>query len=366
MRHTTDKTHNRTETKNTFLANIDPSTLPEAFQRPINIRDDSTRKVFLNGKTLLQLDEIEEASLIKGLIREQSVNFLFGEEGSGKSLMAMNLAISVATGAKQFLGYELLNHGKVLYLNNELPFKEFVNRFKKMAETLNVEQHELLSNMIVPQSVPPFETFWKEINDICRVEKPVLIILDCLYWSHDKEENNSSGMKQIMRLFTTLRDKYNLAVVILHHTKKRSRFQTLNSNNMRGSGVFAAATDTNIELRRSENDETKRIFKPTKLRYATDAMRQTRLLSLVGETLWFQDEGATDEEEHITKVRAKRFSYETIKFDEIIKPGEILTRREITERCQALGYRQRTVDYTLNEAKKSGTVRSPKHGLYTI
>ncbi|TAK56991.1 MAG: AAA family ATPase, partial [Bacteroidetes bacterium] len=319
-------------------------------------------KRYHTGKAMLQIEAgEEETSLIRGLLRQQSVNFLFGEEGSGKSLLAMNLAISVATGASRFLEFDICTHGKTLYLNNELPFREFLARFKTMAEALPEQQAERLTQLLVPENVPQFESYWDEINELCRTEKPALVVLDCLYWSHNRGENNSSGMKAILRQFTSLRDAHKLALLILHHTNKGSRYRGLHNNNMRGSGVFGAASDTTLELRRSEKDETKRLFKPTKLRYNNDAMRSPRLLSLADNSLWFVDNGAADEDEHIAKAQTSK---EEINLTEIVQQGETLTREEILKRCMAMGFSERTVDRNLKQAKKTGLLKSPRKGVY--
>jgi RecA-family ATPase len=52
--------------------------------------------------------------LIQGILREQSLTFLAGEEGSGKSITAMNLALAVAVGLHKFLGYDMMKNGKVI------------------------------------------------------------------------------------------------------------------------------------------------------------------------------------------------------------------------------------------------------------
>ncbi|GEM_PF-2749541 len=326
---------------------------------------DHDRK-YHTGEAMAEMEAKADSSLIHGLIREQSVNIMFGEEGCGKSLLAMNLGINVATGAGKFLTYRILTHGKVLLLNNELPFCEFLSRFQSMVSGLGPDARKRLANLIVPESVPPLESYWGDLNTICRREKPVLVVLDCLYWSHDKKENDSSDMKNIMRKFASLRDEHKLALVIVHHTKKGSRYQGLHNDNMRGSGVFSAATDTNLELRRSEKDEKMRLFKPTKLRYGTDAMRETRLLSLSENSLWFSDNGTAIEEEHIAKMKAPEVAREEIDFEKLIKEAETVTRKDILKRCQPFQYSDKTVDRLISEAVGNGILVKVKAGSYEL
>lgn len=75
----------------------------------------------LNGKEIAAMTVPEQDFLIKDLLVSQSVNMFAGEEGCGKSLLAMNLAIAIAANMPRWLSHDISKHGKVLYLNNELP-----------------------------------------------------------------------------------------------------------------------------------------------------------------------------------------------------------------------------------------------------
>jgi len=44
----------------------------------------------------------------------------------------MNLALAVAVGLKKIPGYDVMKNGKVIYLNNELPFSDFLGRVNYM------------------------------------------------------------------------------------------------------------------------------------------------------------------------------------------------------------------------------------------
>jgi RecA-family ATPase len=259
------------------------------------------------------MDIPEQSYLVKDLLSEQSVNFLSGEAECGKSLIAMNLALSIAVGATKWLAYQITKQGKVLYLNNELAFSDFARRLKTMCDSLPARGD--ISNLIVPRAVPALRECWDTLNETCEREKPCLIVVDCLYFTHDKDENDSSEMKTLMRQFLALRDKYSLAILLIHHTKKGARYERMHSDQMRGSNVFSGITDTILQLRRSVSDERKRIIKPTKFRHVSDEKRKCRLLSLNPETLWFRDEGETDEGEHI--AMADPTAEEEIDFREV-------------------------------------------------
>ncbi len=317
-----------------------------------------------SGTTMRRGKLPEETSLVAGLIQKQSVNFLYGAEGCGKSLLAMNLGMSVAAGLYRFLSYDIKQEGPVIYLNNELPLREFQARFITMTKALQPPQRARLKKFLVPKILLPIELAWDDLNCLCRKYKPALIVVDCFYWAHNKPENDSTSMKAIMQKLSSISTAYNLAILVVHHTKKGSNTRVLETDNMRGSGVFGAATDSDIELRRSGTNPSQRILKPTKLRYGSDILRKTHLLSLDEKTLWFHDEGIVEEEDHIRKNR----THSTIDIDltKIIHEGEIVTRGEVIERCKQYNYYVRTIDRVLNKAKEAGMIISPKHGEYSL
>jgi DNA replicative helicase MCM subunit Mcm2 (Cdc46/Mcm family) len=133
---------------------------------------------------------------------------------------------------------------------------------------------------------------------------------------------------------------------------------------LRGSNVFASSSDTILQIRRSAADERIRIMKVTKGREISDKYIGCRLLTLNSETLWFKDEGETNEEDHIAK--AIPTAEAEIDFTDILSIGEVVPRKKIMERCKPLGFNARTVDRQLKKAKENGTLIMPKFGYYEL
>lgn len=136
--------------------------------------------------------------IVDGVIGEKSFNFLAGEEGAGKSLLAMNLALSIATRLPNFLSYKIKKHRKVLYLNNELPFPVFLQRVKKLRTKFYHHQSKHLGNFPTPEFIHRLQESWEDIVKILGLENPILLVLDCFYWAHSGKENDASEMKAIM------------------------------------------------------------------------------------------------------------------------------------------------------------------------
>ena len=279
----------------------------------------------------------------------------------------MNLGIAVATGARQFLDFQIAKHGKVLYLNNELPFSEFLGRFQHMQKVLTPQQVKKLDRFMTPELMPIFSDFWNDLVKIIVNQKPVMVILDCLYWAHDRKENDSSEMKEIMRRFVELRDRYGVSLLVVHHTKKGTNKEFMHNDNMRGFMVFSASSDTVLQLRRSAKDESVRLFKPTKLRHGDDKMRAPRLLSLDTDLLWFEDQGVVDEAEHIVQDHlSESVKKADIDWKQVFASDTMLKRRQILACLPLLS--PRSIDRALGDAVKEGgpLVRGIKEGEYRL
>ncbi len=257
-------------------------------------------KVLTGSEILTRAKTLPEVKdLVKHIMRDKSLNFLAGEGGCGKSILAMNLALAVAVGAKKFLAWELEKRGKVLFLNFELYFEDFARRLDTMCRRLPVRGD--VDNFLAPIQMKPLKECWTRLNDVLRLEQPCLVVVDCLYFAHNEDESDNSKMKDIVRKLLFLRDEHKTCVLVVHHTKKGVQSVRLHNDLMRGAGVFGAAADTVLMMRRSQADPRKRIVKATKLRHAADANLRTRLLSL-NQWLWFKDEGEADEGKHMSSL----------------------------------------------------------------
>ena len=282
---------------------------------------------------------------------------------------ALNMGICVACGLANFLGHQISRPGTVLFLNNELSFPDHLDRFKKCVSVLSQEDVKKLERFICPDSFPPFPKYYHELESKIVETKPVLVILDCLYRSHDKKENDSSEMKTLMRQFDQLRKKHSVAIVVVHHTKKGSRMGKMHNDDMRGSGVFGGVADQVIQIRRSAIDDSSRLLKSTKSRHSAEHLRRAHLLSLNESTLWFIDEGEVNEEEHLPTFPVPQRSEPRIDFRKVYGDKQALSRGKIVESCKELGVgvTDRTIDRHLRKAVSKGELsRDVEYGKYVL
>jgi|SRR5208283_2487854 hypothetical protein len=152
-------------------------------------------------------------------------------------------------------------------------------------------------------------------------------------------------MKEVMRQLASLRDKHRVAILVVHHTKKGTRYESMHNDNMRGSSVFSGASDSVLMFRRSAKDEKLRLIKPTKLRHGDDDIRKARLLELNPGILWFSEIGEVNESDHIEKQETSSSNDDAnIEWSIIFGSDINLARKDIVRRLQGVGKSKRTAD----------------------
>lgn len=161
---------------------------------------------------------------------------------------------------------------------------------------------------------------------------------------------------------------YRTGLLVVHHTKKGTRYETMHNDNMRGSSVFGGGTDTVLMFRCSAVDDSKRLLKPTKLRHGSDEMRKARLLELNPGILWFMDIGEADEMQHIAKqdpTSGRKTAEQKIDWSTVFGGETDLKRKEVVERLGKNGISKRNADRLLKKASEEDRLK-PKLGQYTL
>ena len=194
------------------------------------------------------------SSMIVEDLIPKGLTILGGTSKIGKSWMALDLAISVATGTP-FLGKPTTKTG-VLYFCLEDTALRIRNRMYEMVDTPPDNLYfststERLGNGFVRDIV----SFLREHPDV------ELIIIDTLQKIRGSDEGSGTYAKdyeEIARL-KEIADLNGKAVLVIHHlTKKRDRFEPYNE--IVGSAAITGASDTNMVLKKPEGSRTAELY----------------------------------------------------------------------------------------------------------
>lgn len=163
-------------------------------------------------------------------IPDKVVTLLSGDGGTGKSLLAMQLATSCATGAL-FLGIEIAAR-KVLYLSAEDDQDEMHRRQADINRSMGIDFEDLngrlfwktLSGEEALLAVPDEKTkrlrstaAYNNLRNVCRDERIQLVIIDTLADTFGGLEIDRQQVTRYIRLAEAIARDNDAAVVILAH-----------------------------------------------------------------------------------------------------------------------------------------------------
>jgi AAA domain len=191
-----------------------------------------------------EIDKLPDLEyLVEGVLPEKSVCVLYGEPSSGKTFVALSLALACANG-QPWIGRKT-RPARILYVAAEgvLGMKYRLRAYRQR-------------NEIAPDAVQ-FYAASLQITNLAAVQlllsdlkaaefEPDLIILDTLARvSVGKDENSAKDMGEIVAGIEALRREHNAAVLVIHHTRKDGMSE-------RGSSALRGAADVMIECQKSD------------------------------------------------------------------------------------------------------------------
>lgn len=203
-------------------------------------------------------DRIHRTSwLLDTLVPEQSLVCLFGASNVGKTFIALDIALSVATGRPCFgqdpSGRDSPDAGKprpVVFVLLE-GIDAIYRRIAAWLAARGIDRHEgqaLLKETFfivdlagMLKAVPGyrFEAFIDAVLD--KVSRPALIVLDPLVEMLRGDENSAHDMGAFVTALRRLRERTGSSVLVIHHQGK-SASQKIE----RGSSALRAGMDTHI------------------------------------------------------------------------------------------------------------------------
>jgi len=176
-------------------------------------------------------------------IPEGSKGIITGVAKTGKTTLAENLAISLSTGKKEFMGFPLIGEPqKVLFINLEESEKLFARRNLKQISELPERELNLFNEnyLCAPSSFPEFFTTaedWLCLRSIIIDSKAKVVIIDSLTHMFDGEiEKSNPAKKFIEKLRATFKD-LGVTLIVVHHNTKGNN-SPITQDNIAGSRVI--------------------------------------------------------------------------------------------------------------------------------
>jgi len=194
--------------------------------------------------------------LVEGLWSDQAVGILGGEPKCCKSFLALDVAVSVASGAPCLRQFPVRRTGKVLLFPAEDSLAVVRQRLEGIACAAQVAFASLPVEVITAPSLrldTPVDR--QRLTQTVQVLQPTLLILDPLIRLHRVDENDATQIATLLSYLRELQRQFHLAVLLVHHARKDSN-SSRPGQALRGSSELHGWGDSNLYLRRKGSQLT--------------------------------------------------------------------------------------------------------------
>jgi len=188
--------------------------------------------------------------LVEELWTDQAVGILGGEPKCCKSFLALDVAVSVASGAAALRQFPVRRTGPVLLFPAEDSLAVVRQRLEGIATAAQVCFASLPVQVITAPSLRLDTAIDRErLAHTVQQHRPVLLILDPLIRLHRVDENDATQIAALLSYLRELQRKFQLAVMLVHHARKDSH-SSRPGQALRGSSELHGWGDSNLYLRR--------------------------------------------------------------------------------------------------------------------
>src|ERR1700730_11192262 len=177
--------------------------------------------------------------LVQGLWSDQAVGILGGEPKCCKSFLALDLAVSVASGAHCLLLFPAEDSLAVVR-----------RRLEGICSAAGVGFQSLPVEVITAPTLRLDAPKDRErLSNTVQARQPRLLILDPLIRLHRVDENDASQMAALLSYLRQLQRTFQVAVLVVHHARKDAN-ATRPGQALRGSSELHGWGDSNLYMRR--------------------------------------------------------------------------------------------------------------------
>jgi hypothetical protein len=193
----------------------------------------------------------EPTWLIENLWSAQAVGIIGGEPKCGKSFLALDLAVSVASGTPCLRRFPTRQSGTVLLFAAEDASHIVRRRLEGIADAAGVDFQSLDVHVItVPTLRLDRRDDQQALHETVARMQPKLLVLDPFVRLHAIDENVAGEVAPLLAYLRTLQRNHQTAVVLVHHARKGAAHER-GGQALRGSSELHAWGDSNLYLRRN-------------------------------------------------------------------------------------------------------------------
>lgn len=176
---------------------------------------------FETAAALLAKPEPQLEWLIENIWTDKSRGLIAGNPGVGKTWLALDMLLSVASG-QLCLGRYPVKQGAVLLMEEEASEMNLSRRLHCLAKARGLESSALANVHVATRSFAKIPRDQVQLGHFLLENNIVLVVFDSLRRFHGAEENSSSEMQEVLDSFGRLNAVCGTSIALIHHLAKAS------------------------------------------------------------------------------------------------------------------------------------------------
>ncbi len=181
--------------------------------------------------------------LIQDLWGACAVGIIGGSPKACKSTLALDLAVSVASGTACLGRFEVHTPGPVLVYLAEDALPRVRDRVAQLCQHRGLSLSSLDLHVVTAPSLRlDLERDQRALDQTLAALRPKLLVLDPLVRLHRLDENSAADISGLLGFLRQINRRHQLALVLVHHMAKRSRRDL--GQTLRGSSDLHAWLDS--------------------------------------------------------------------------------------------------------------------------
>jgi len=197
--------------------------------------------------------DVDPKWLIDGLWSDAAVGVLGGEPKCCKSFLALDAAVSVASGKPCLRSFAVHRTGSVLVFPAEDSHAVVRRRLDGIATAAGSALGDLPIHVITaPKLMLDSRRDRRRLDETVASIKPALLVLDPFIRLHAIDENVAAEVAPLLGHLRELQRRHDVAVMLVHHSRKDAR-GARPGQALRGSSDLHGWGDSNLYLRRTRS-----------------------------------------------------------------------------------------------------------------
>jgi hypothetical protein len=199
----------------------------------------------------------QQSWLIDRLWTHQAVGVIGGSPKSGKTWLALEMAVSVASGRPCFNTFAVASPGPVLLYAAEDSAMALRSRLETLARLHKIDFERLNVHVITIDSLRLDQPEHQDrLESTLHAYKPTLLVLDPLVRVHGIDENVAGQVAALLGYLRSLQRNAGTAIALVHHVRKNASAAGNAGYSLRGSGDLYAWLDSFLYLRMHQGQRT--------------------------------------------------------------------------------------------------------------